>query len=212
MGVAWLYGVKNFLQDIRDMSIPMPRLLSYFWTCCWVLITPLLIFVIICIGFATRELDSRDGYVYPPAAQALGWLIEMAPVAIVVISSIATMLLRLCNRQQVSFSSLFKPSGDWGPREDRPASAIPVAEENLAFYKSIGDDSISDVESVGDVTDAGSVAHSVEYSVNEKAVKSSGQESDDSSTSQAGVGDGKIHPEREKDDGNTSESTVEERT
>ena len=97
-------------------------------------------------------------------------------------------------------------------REDRPASAVPVvAEENLAFYKSISD-SISDAESVGDVTDAGSVAHSVEYSVNEKAVKSSGQESDDSSTSQAGVGDDKIHPEREKDDGNTSESTVEERT
>ena len=23
--VAWLYGVKNFLQDIKDMSIPMPR-------------------------------------------------------------------------------------------------------------------------------------------------------------------------------------------
>ena len=23
--VAWLYGVNNFLQDIKDMSIPMPR-------------------------------------------------------------------------------------------------------------------------------------------------------------------------------------------
>ena len=23
--VAWLYGVKNFLQDIKDMSIPLPR-------------------------------------------------------------------------------------------------------------------------------------------------------------------------------------------
>ena len=23
--VAWLYGVKNFLQDIKDMTIPMPR-------------------------------------------------------------------------------------------------------------------------------------------------------------------------------------------
>ena len=95
-------------------------------------------------------------------------------------------------------------------REDRPGSAIPVGEENLAFYKSIGD-SISDVESVGDVTDAGSVAHSVEYSVNEKAVKSE-QESDDSSNSQVAIGDDKIRQESEKDDGNTSESTLEERT
>ena len=86
-----------------------------------------------------------------------------------------------------------------------------MAKENLAFYKSIGD-STSGAESVEDVTDAGSVAHSVEYSVNEKAAKSSGQEFDDSSTSQDAVGDDKVHPESEKDDGNTSESTVEERT
>ena len=95
-------------------------------------------------------------------------------------------------------------------REDRPASAIQVSEENLAFYKSV-DDSISDDASVGDVTDAGSVAHSVEFSVNEKAVKGE-QEFDDSSISHVAVGDDKINPESEKDDGNTSESTLEERT
>ena len=96
-------------------------------------------------------------------------------------------------------------------REDRPASAIPGGEENLAFYKSIDTDSISAGESVEDVTDGGSVAHSVEYSANEKAVKS-GQEFDDSSNSQVALGDDKINPESEKDDGNTSESTLEERT
>ena len=95
-------------------------------------------------------------------------------------------------------------------REDRPGSAIPVGEENLAFYKSIGE-SISDAESAGDVTDAGSLAHSVEYSVNEKAVKS-GQDFDESSNSQVSIGDDKVHSESEKDDENSSESTLEERT
>ena len=51
----------------------------------------------------------------------------------------------------------------------------------------------------------------MEYSANEKAVKS-GQEFDDSSNSQVALGDDKINPESEKDDGNTSESTLEERT
>ena len=96
-------------------------------------------------------------------------------------------------------------------REDRPARAIPGCEENLAFYKSVDADSISIGESVRDVTDAGSVAHSVEYSVNEKAVKSE-QEFDDSSNSQVSIGDDKVHSESEKDDENSSESTLEERT
>ena len=37
----------------------MSRLLGYFWTSCWTLITPLLCFVIICIGFATRQLTDQ---------------------------------------------------------------------------------------------------------------------------------------------------------
>jgi len=66
-------------------------------------------------------------------------------------------------------------------------------------------------ESVGDVTDSGSVAHSVEYSANQKAVMGE-KDFDDSSNSQAALGDDKINPETEKEDGNTSESTLEEKT
>ena len=96
-------------------------------------------------------------------------------------------------------------------REDRPARAIPGCEENLAFYKSVDADSISIGESVRDVTDAGSVALSVEYSVNEKAVEDR-QEFDESSSSRVALGDEQINPGSEKDDGNTSESTLKEST
>ena len=88
---------------------------------------------------------------------------------------------------------------------------MPACEENLAFYNSI-DDSISDGESVGDVTNAGSLAYSVEYSCKEKAADS-GQAFDVSSRTQgAPVEDDKIFQESENDDGNRSDSTAEERT
>ena len=51
--------------------------------------------------------------------QALGWLIELSPLALVVIASIATVLLRLRKGQQIAFLQpglLLKPSAEWGPR------------------------------------------------------------------------------------------------
>ena len=71
----------------------------------------------ICPGWLlTNSLQSTLEHGFTLIWQALGWLIEMAPVALVVIASIVTILLRLRNHQQLSFSSLFSPSNDWGPR------------------------------------------------------------------------------------------------
>ena len=51
--------------------------------------------------------------------QALGWLIELSPLALVVIASIVTVFLRLRKGQQIAFLQpglLLKPSAEWGPR------------------------------------------------------------------------------------------------
>ena len=87
--VAWLYGVNKFMDNIAEMSVPMPWLLRVFWTVCWAGVTPVLSLTILFLNLTDRFLgsfllppsttmvtltlsrkpDQDSGYVYPPAAQ-----------------------------------------------------------------------------------------------------------------------------------------------
>merc|ERR550532_2536207 len=83
--VMYVFGIKKFHRMIQEMDLWMPRVLKWFWTVCWVLVTPGLVLAITVIGFVGRELDAHEGYVYPTAAQALGYLVELAPVVAVLV-------------------------------------------------------------------------------------------------------------------------------
>ena len=132
--VAWFYGVDRFLDNVKEMNIWMPVPLRYFWKVCWVFITPVLCLSITLIGFSTRKKDQNEGYVYPPLAQALGWLIELAPIAFIILVSVWVAFTNLLKKKEIAFlraGPLLSPSPAWGPREDRPK--MEKGEQNLSF-------------------------------------------------------------------------------
>ena len=48
--VMYVFGIKKFHRMIEEMDLWMPRVLKWFWTVCWVLVTPGLVLAITVIG------------------------------------------------------------------------------------------------------------------------------------------------------------------
>ncbi|XP_035213043.1 sodium-dependent dopamine transporter-like isoform X1 [Stegodyphus dumicola] len=80
IGVAWLYGIGPFSENIREMIGHKPGI---FWRLCWKFISPA--FLIAVIGsaiFNNSPLKYQD-YLYPTWAVALGWGFALSSVAMV---------------------------------------------------------------------------------------------------------------------------------
>ena len=112
--VSYIYGIKNFLRNIEDMKIWMPTGLKYFWTLCWLVVTPAIVLVITVVGFTDRHLDSLDDYTYPDGAQALAYMLELSPVLLVILVAIPIIVTRVRRGEAASLFS----SEAWVPRDD----------------------------------------------------------------------------------------------
>jgi len=131
--VAWLYGIRNFMTNVTEMRIPMPTCLKYFWMLCWAVIAPLICLAIFVIGIIRREPDSKDGYVYPPGPQALGWMIELFPVFVVLVFSVYR-LAKAASKGELGLAlrTFISPTDEWGPREDLPSGLQNKAFEEIS--------------------------------------------------------------------------------
>ena len=125
--VMYIYGIKNFVRNMDEMDLWMPRFLKYFWIGCWVLFTPGLVLTITIIGFIDRSSDSHEGYVYPTAAQVLGYLVELSPVVVVLAVAVVKVVSHLVGG--TGLGALFR-SDKWQPREDREVSGIGGTENH----------------------------------------------------------------------------------
>ena len=117
--VIFLYGIRNFMKNITEMKIWMPKILKYYWMISWGLITPLLVVSITIIGFTSRKLDQHEGYVYPDGAQVLGYLVELSPVMLVLLVAVY-MVIDRWRRGEVS---TLLCSDKWIPRDDSMTNA-----------------------------------------------------------------------------------------
>ena len=81
------------------------------------------------------QKDGSDGtldYVYPAAASALGWFIELVPLGIVVCFCIVIVFNTI--RKGNSLKELFKPKDSWGPRPDSGLrESIQEGVDNINF-------------------------------------------------------------------------------
>lgn len=115
--VSWCYGVRKFMAHVKEMRIPMPVFMQWFWMLCWAVIAPVVCFAIFVIGIISREPDQKEGYVYPAGAQALGWMIELFPVAIVLAATTWRLVAAAIKGElRDALASFFTPTEDWGPR------------------------------------------------------------------------------------------------
>ncbi|XP_072047524.1 sodium-dependent dopamine transporter-like isoform X2 [Amphiura filiformis] len=95
LGVAWFYGLEwpptaRITRDIKDMLGFYP---GTFWRICWSVISPLFILVIVSNGLANFNGLEMDGYVYPPWAIAIGWMIACSSFMLIPLVAIGQLLM-----------------------------------------------------------------------------------------------------------------------
>ena len=107
-----------------------------------------IIFVICLLSYLNHSPDHYAypdyDYVYPDGVQALGWLLELFPIALVLLSTLGIVGSNLWHGRDVSFlraGPLMTPSAAWGPREDRPRPG-KEGTDNAAY----SDDVTTDME------------------------------------------------------------------
>ncbi len=122
---VWFYGADKILIHVQEMGMRLPRLVILYWWTCWIFLTPVLVGGIIVLAYVNYEPDYVEDYVFPPAAQCLGWLVELFPMAVLIFTAIYVVIKRSLSGKAVSFlksGPLMSPNSHWGPRPDRPTS------------------------------------------------------------------------------------------
>ena len=62
--VAWGYGVDNFLSNIAEMGMKLPKPMKMYWKICWSYITPILLSVLVIIKFVKHKPLKSVDYKY----------------------------------------------------------------------------------------------------------------------------------------------------
>ncbi len=124
--MSYFYGAGTILRHARQMGMHLHPAVETFWYVCWMFLTPLIVGIITFLAWIYFEPDSLEDYEYPPAAQFLGWALELAPVGVVVLGAIITVFKRRRAGKTWAFikpGPLMRPNKLWGPRAD---SGLPL--------------------------------------------------------------------------------------
>ncbi|KAF7629202.1 hypothetical protein Mgra_00009265 [Meloidogyne graminicola] len=146
MTVCWIYGVDNFLDNIKWMIGFYPPL-YLIWKILWKFICPFLLLLLLSLTWTNNYSIEYNYFVFPQWSIILGWTISLSPIFI-----IFTTILFYFIRSNGSFSQrireLLCPSDDWGPalaihRAELYPLQIPEARKLMVppssrIYKNVG--------------------------------------------------------------------------
>ncbi|XP_064100130.1 sodium- and chloride-dependent glycine transporter 1-like [Macrobrachium nipponense] len=113
IAVTWVYGVDNFMDDIKSMlgHHPPPY---YYWKYVWKYITPASVFIILIFTFVDYRPSTYGDYKYPVWADILGWFISFSCIMAVPIRAI-WLILHKSGPLKARIQQLCRTSPDWGP-------------------------------------------------------------------------------------------------
>ncbi|XP_033214270.1 sodium-dependent nutrient amino acid transporter 1-like isoform X2 [Belonocnema kinseyi] len=112
IGIFWVYGLENFLDDVEFMLNRRP---SIYWRICWGLITPLLLITILIYNIVTLTPLTYGGVLYPASAYAAGWTLLAFGVLQLPFWLIYTIITKRRSGMSKMIQEAFKPSKEWGP-------------------------------------------------------------------------------------------------
>lgn len=108
---SWVYGLKKTFECIEDMGIKFVKVVRYYWSSAWMVITPIGsfgIFIFILTDLGSTEF--RD-YVFPVWADTLGWMFGLSTLLPFVGYAIYSLIVTEDRK------SLLQPTEFWGPQE-----------------------------------------------------------------------------------------------
>ncbi|CAD7690760.1 unnamed protein product [Nyctereutes procyonoides] len=80
IGVAWFYGVRQFSDDIKQMTGQRP---SLYWRVCWKFVSPCFLLFVVVVSIVTFRPPHYGAYIFPEWANALGWAIATSSMSMV---------------------------------------------------------------------------------------------------------------------------------
>ncbi|XP_058419498.1 sodium-dependent dopamine transporter [Diceros bicornis minor] len=80
IGVAWFYGVRQFSDDIKQMTGTRP---SLYWRLCWKFVSPCFLLFVVVVSIVTFRPPHYGAYVFPEWANVLGWAIAVSSMSMV---------------------------------------------------------------------------------------------------------------------------------
>ncbi|XP_068230895.1 sodium- and chloride-dependent glycine transporter 1-like isoform X2 [Palaemon carinicauda] len=113
IAITWVYGVDNFMDDIKSMlgHYPPPY---YYWKYVWKYVTPASVFIILIFTFVDYSPSFYGDYKYPVWADVLGWFISFSCIMAVPVRAI-WLILQKSGPLKARVQQLCRSGHDWGP-------------------------------------------------------------------------------------------------
>lgn len=124
VAVAYFYGVRRFTNDIRRMIAdytwmkPIVTPLLYWYSSCWLVITPSIIVFISVFGMVNYVPVYFGDYVYPKWSEMLGWLMAVVPLFTIPLVMIIKLFFASEGETYAQrFMFLLRPTPEWENKE-----------------------------------------------------------------------------------------------
>ncbi|KAL1493417.1 hypothetical protein ABEB36_011477 [Hypothenemus hampei] len=124
VAVAWCYGCFKFIGHMNDMEMSMKKFFRGYWWFCWVVITPITLLGIFVFQMVDYSPASYEGYVFPPGADAIGWLIGISTLVPFFVLAIHV----IWKREYTGFA-LFQHTSHWKPQSGMSESTLTLSSE-----------------------------------------------------------------------------------
>jgi len=119
--VMYLYGWRNFMDNIEEMGIRIPLVLKGYWLLMWMVVTPIvliLVFVMTFVQYSPAYSSSllsglEEKYVFPGGIQGLGIIMSFAPLMIIILGAIYQLWKRNSQGKSISFKAMTSPNEKW---------------------------------------------------------------------------------------------------
>ncbi|CAL4064796.1 unnamed protein product, partial [Meganyctiphanes norvegica] len=114
IAVNWIYGMKNFISDIKFM---LHVDLGIYWKFCWLIFIPVALTGILVYILIDIQLPKVDGMPFPDIAYTCGWILSGVAIGMVVIFFIHAVSKSQGDSLFEKIGNTFKPKDTWGPKK-----------------------------------------------------------------------------------------------
>jgi len=147
MIISYVYGYNNYIDDLEEMTNAswLQGKVKKVWSFFYMGLSPLVIFVILCISWNQYKPFTKGDYVYPDWANGIGWLIAMT--CILAVPAVMVYMFvkewyygpRLNNKEEFLgiWKTLTTPTEKWSHNAKRAAQMDPSA--SRFEYVQVGD-------------------------------------------------------------------------
>ncbi|XP_043234773.1 sodium-dependent nutrient amino acid transporter 1-like isoform X1 [Amphibalanus amphitrite] len=115
VAIQWVYGIKNFSDDLEFMIGTRP---NYYWKFCWAVFIPLALMAIFIYAVVTMKPLTYGKIGYPNSAMICGWVLITVALLTVPVCFVYEVYNAKGRTLLERVRSTFQPAADWGPAEN----------------------------------------------------------------------------------------------